>query len=109
MNRPLPDATQTSVISGVATTGLVLMVTVVRQRRLDLSDVGSFVTSFLSGSNIPAAAYLFFYVFRPDPLLAQTKLGGYEKYIAVAGLVLFLASVIAVWNLCENAFIKPQP
>jgi hypothetical protein len=88
---------------------LVVVITVIRQRRLDLSDVGSFVTTFLSGSNIPAAAYLFLYVFNPDPLLAQTKLAGYEKYIAVAGLVLFLASVIAVWNLCRNAFKKSPP
>jgi len=100
----LPDITQISVISGIACTGVVLTITVIRQKRLELSDLGSFIVTFFSGSNIPAAVFLFLYVFNPDPLLSQTKLKGYEKYISASGLVFFLATIITLWKLCKTAW-----
>jgi hypothetical protein len=73
--------------------------------------LGSFVGAFFSGSNLPPAAYLCGYVFINDPMLAQTKMAGYEKYIAVAGLVLFLASFVGVWKICKTAwdYTEPKP
>src|SRR2546421_531439 len=84
--------TKASIIIGLLATIGVLVITIARQRRFDMSDLGSFVGAFFSGSNIPAALYLFAYGLTTDPLLAQTRLRGYEKNIAMAGLVLFLAS-----------------
>jgi hypothetical protein len=100
----LPDVTQASVISGVASTLILAVITVMRQKRVDTIDIGSFMAAFFSGTNLPPALFLFLYVFAQDPLIEQSKLKGYEKYISAAGLVLFLASAIAIWKLCKTAW-----
>lgn len=100
----MPDITQASVILGVASTLVLVAVTIVRQKRIDTVDIGSFMAAFFSGTNLPPALFLFWYVFSQDPLVAQSKLKGYEKYISAAGLVLFLASAIAIWKLCKTAW-----
>ncbi len=102
------DVTQFSVAVGILCTVLVLIVTVARQKRLDLSDLGTFVGTFFSGLNIPPALFLCAYVFMTDPQLNNTLLREHKKYISVAGLVLLLASVIGVWTYFKTAWEKSQ-
>lgn len=101
---PHLDVTQTSIIVGIVSTVIVLLITIIRQHRFDIPDLGSFVGAYFSGSNIPPALFLCFYAFMSDTALNNTLLKGYEKYISVAGLVLFLASLIAVWKFCQAAW-----
>ena len=103
---PHPNVTQTSVIIGILCTVIVLVITITRQKRFDVSDLGSFVGAYFSGTNIPPALFLCFYVFMFDPALNTTLLKGYEKYISLAGLVLFLASLTGVWKFCKAAWQK---
>jgi len=105
---PHLDVTRTSVIVGIASTVIVLIITVVRQKRFDVSDLGSFVGAFFSGTNIPPALFLCVYVFISDPQLDATKLKGYEKYISLAGLVLLLAALTGVWKTCQAAWKKSE-
>lgn len=62
------------------------------------------MAAFFSGTNLPPALFLFWYVFAQNPLIEQSKLKGYEKYISAAGLLLFLASAVAIWKLCKTAW-----
>lgn len=101
---PTIDVTKASVVVGMACTVIVLVITVLRQQRFDISDLGNFVGAFFSGTNLPPAMFLCFYIFISDPALQTTKLKGYEKYISLAGLVLFLASLTAVWKFCKTAW-----
>lgn len=105
---PTIGVTQTSVALGIVCTVTVLVITVVRQRRLDLSDLGNFVGVFFSGINIPPALFLCGYVFMEDPQLNDTLLKGYERFISLGGLVLFLASFIGVWTFCKTAWKKAE-
>lgn len=98
------DITRTSVVTGLASTLLVLLITVYYQKRFDTSDIGSFIAAFFSGSNLPPAVFLAMYLFADDPNLSQTLLKGYEKYISGAGLALFLVSLVAIWKLCATAW-----
>ena len=82
------DVTKASVVVGIVCTLIVLVLTIIRQKRFDVSDLGSFVGAFFSGTNLPPAMFLCFYVFLTDPGLQNTRLKGYEKYISLAGLVL---------------------
>jgi hypothetical protein len=101
---PQLDVTQASVAVGILCTGIVLVITIARQKRLDLSDLGTFIGAFFSGLNIPPAIFLCLYVFMSDPELNNTLLREHKKYISVAGLVLFLASIIGVWTFCKTAW-----
>jgi len=91
-------------MTGVASTITVVVITVVRQRKFEIADVGTFMAAFFSGMNLPPAAFLFWYVFAQDPVVAQSSLSGYEKYISGSGLLLFIASTIAIWKLCQTAY-----
>jgi hypothetical protein len=102
------DVTKASVAIGIVCTAIVLLITIYRQRRFEVTDLGSFVGAFFSGMNIPPALFLCIYVFMTDPKLDETLLKGYEKYISVAGLVLFLASLIGVWKFCQTAWKKSE-
>jgi len=98
------DVTQASVISGVASTVLLVVVTVARQKRIETLDIGSFMAAFFSGTNLPPALFLVWYVFAQDPIVQMSKLKGYEKYISGGGVLLLLASIIAIWKLCKTAW-----
>ena len=102
------DVTQASVAVGIACTVIVLIVNIARQRRFDLTDLGTFVDAFFSGINIPPALFLCAHVFMTDPNLNNTLLKDHKKYISVAGLVLFLASLIGVWTFFKTAWKKPD-
>ncbi len=106
---PNIDVTKASVVAGVVCTAIILIITIFRQRRFDVSDLGNFVGAFFSGTNLPPALFLCFYVFLDDPTLSTTKLRGYEKYISLAGLVLFLASLTGVWKFCKTAWEQEMP
>lgn len=93
--------------SGFASTALLVTITVVRQRRFELADIGPFVAAFLAGSNLPAAVFLCSYAFWPDPASVATKLHGLEKFVSFAGLSLALVSVASLWGLCRKAHQAP--
>lgn len=108
----MTDLSKLSVLCGLLGAAFILLLTVVRQKRLDPSDFYSFVAAFFSASNIPPAAFFMWYAVNPDPILTQTRLTGQEKHIAMAGLVLLLASLIAIWKLCASAWTRtasPEP
>lgn len=102
------NVTKLSVMVGIVCTAIVLLITIVRQKRFDASDLGNFVGAFFSGTNLPPALFLCFYVFLTDPALDSTRLKGYEKWISLAGLVLFIASLIGVWKFCKTAWEKSE-
>lgn len=100
------DLTKTSVIFGFISFLLIFIVTLVRHRRFDAGDFGTFAVAFFAGSNIPAAVFLCYYVFDPDPPELHSKLHGYEKYIAFAGLSFLFVSVATIVSLCKKAHTK---
>jgi hypothetical protein len=100
----LIDLTKETTLSGFIATIILVGITVFRQRRFEASDLGSFGAAYFSGSNVPPAIYLFLYAFDPDPISAQTKLHGYEKYVAFAGLSLLILSLVTFWSLCRKAY-----
>lgn len=92
---------------GFALSLLVAALTIFRQRRFEVADIGAFAAAFLSGTNLPAAVYLCTYAFSPDPPSTHTKLQGLEKYISFAGLALLLVSLVSLWALCKKAYELP--
>ena len=100
----MPDLTRWIVIGGFLASISVCLVTIARQHRFDVSDIGGYVVAYFAGSNIPAAIYLCWYGFDPDPPTVLTKLRGYEKYVAFAGLCLLLVSLISLWGLGKKAY-----
>jgi hypothetical protein len=100
----MPDLTQSIIIGGFISAFVVSVVTISRQRRFEVRDLGSYVVAYIAGSNVPAAAFLCWYAFYPDPPSVATKLHGYEKYVALAGLCLLILSFISLWGLLRNAY-----
>jgi hypothetical protein len=98
------DLTQWIVSSGFLAAISISGVTVWRQRRLEIQDVGSSAVAYIAGSNIPAAAFLCWYGLYPDPPTVLTKLHGYEKYVAFAGFCLMLLSLVSLWGLVKKAY-----
>ena len=74
-----------------------------RKRRFEPRDFYSFIVAFMIGCNLPPSVFLFLYVFYPDAPSVQTKLKGHERYISLAGVVLFIASLMALWKLLKDA------
>jgi hypothetical protein len=97
-----------TVIFGIAGTVLVLLLTIARQKRLDPSDFYSFIAAFFASSNLPPAAYFVWYGFNPDPTFTQTNLQGQERYVSMAGVVLFLVSAIGIWKLLQSAWVVSE-
>jgi hypothetical protein len=87
----------------------IFFITIARQKRFEMSDVGSFAAAFLSGSNIVPAVYLCWYLFDPDPDTVTTKLHGYEKYVSFAGLSFLFLSLVSFWALCRKAYKVEAP
>jgi hypothetical protein len=92
------------VVLGLVVAALIVVVTIIRQKRFEATDLGSFVAAFLSATNVPPAIFLCFYGLSPDPDTVQTKLHGYEKFVSFAGLSLLLVSLIALWGLFSRAY-----
>ena len=89
---------------GFVTCLLIVSITIVRQRRFEPADVGSFAAAFLAGTNLPPAVFLCGYAIFPDPPSVATKLQGLERFVSFAGLSLLLVSLVSVWGLCRNAY-----
>jgi hypothetical protein len=100
------DLTKITVLSGLTSTLVILLLTAARQRSFEPKDFYPLVAAFLAGSNVPPSIFLCLYVFYPDPLEVATKLRGYEKYIFLAGLSLLLVSLMALWKLIKEAHKK---
>ena len=99
------DMTQTTALCGFVSSVIVAAVTVKRQRRFEPSDLGSFAAAYFAGSNLPAALWLCWYVFDPDPQSVATKLHGSEKYIAFAGICFLFVTAISIWGLLRRAYV----
>jgi hypothetical protein len=104
------NSTQWSVITGFGSAILVFATTLIRHKRLDRTDLGALGATFFAGYNIPAALFLCYYVFNPDPpdLLMKTKLFGYEKYLSFSGGALLFLSLVSIGNFLESAYKVPQ-
>ena len=98
------DLNRFGTVTGFLVTGLVLCLTIVRQRRFEPADIGAFAAAFLAGTNLPPALYLCGYAIFPDSVLVPTKLHGMEKYVSFAGLSLLLVTLVSIWALCRNAY-----
>jgi len=101
------DFNRLGTVSGFATCALIIIVTLIRQRRFELVDLGAFVASFLAGTNFPAAMFLCAYAISPDPPNVATKLHGIERFVSFAGVSLLLVSLLSTWGLCRNAYQVP--
>lgn len=100
------DLTQISVLSGLAATIILAVITIARQREFEPKQFFFYLAAYLSGSNIAPSVYLILYVFFPDPDTISTKLRGQEKHICFAGLALFILSLIVLWKLYKDAYIR---
>jgi hypothetical protein len=100
------DTNRLCVLFGFVSCISVVILTIIRQRRFEVADVGSFLAAFFGGANIPVALFLCAYAFYPDPAEVHTKLHGMEKYISFAGLALLLVSFTAIWSLCNRAYVN---
>ncbi|QEH42151.1 hypothetical protein [Chitinophaga sp. XS-30] len=100
------DLNKISAVSAFFFTLLFFLIIVFRQKRCDRSDLGSFATVFLAGSNIPAGIFLCWYVFDPDPaaIISQTRLAGFERYFSFAGSALLFLSIAGIWTSIKTAF-----
>lgn len=98
------DFNRFGTVTGFLVCGLVMIITIVRQRRFEAADLGAFAASFLAGTNLPAAIFLCGYAIFPDPSSVLTKLHGLERFVSFAGLSLLLVSLISIWALCRNAY-----
>jgi hypothetical protein len=94
--------------SGVLSFVAVVVITLARQRRIAATDVGAFLTAYMSGCNIPPAIFLCGYGFWPDPPTVATKLHGTEKYVSMAGLALLCLAVIGLGLLLKKAYDRPS-
>ena len=94
-------------VSGFVVAAVVILITLVRQRRFEMADLGPFFVSFLAGTNLPAAVFLCGYALAPDPATVQTKLHGMERFVSFAGLSLLLVSLVSIWALIRAAAKKP--
>src|SRR6202023_1817852 len=100
----MPDLTQCIVIAGFVGAVAICGVTIWRQHRFSVTDLGTYAVAYFAGSNVPAALYLCWYVFDPDPASVPTKLHGYERYVAFAGFCLLILSFVSLWGLLRNAY-----
>jgi hypothetical protein len=98
------DLNRLITVSGFIVAGIVVILTIARQRRFETSDIGTFAASYLAGANIPAAFFLCEYAIFPDPNSVPTKLHGMEKFVGLAGLALLLVTLVTIWALCKNAY-----
>jgi hypothetical protein len=94
-----------NILCGLFSFILVLALTVVRQRRFDSRDIGSFAAAFIAGSSIPSAFVVCVYGLWPDPPGVQTKLHGYERFIFFAGLVALVLIFQTIWTLGRKAYV----
>jgi len=98
--------TQFIVIGGFVAAIVISSITVWRQRRFEISDIGAAAVGYIAGSNVPAGLYLCWYGLEPDPPTVLTKLHGYEKYVAFAGFCLLLITGVSLWGLVKKAYEK---
>jgi drug/metabolite transporter (DMT)-like permease len=97
---------QVTTSCGLVAAVAVAATTILRQRRLETADIGSFVAAFMGGCNLPASVFLCCYGFSPDPPEVATKLHGYEKYVALAGVCLLFLALVGIWTLLRKAYAK---
>jgi len=103
------DLNKLGIIFGFVSSALILLVTVWRQRRFEMTDIGAIAVSYFPGSNLPPAVLLCSYGIYPDPQDVMTKLHGLEKYVTFSGWCLFLISLVAIWGALLRAYTTPTP
>lgn len=104
------DVSKASILTGTVLTIAIILVTVKFQKRFDGTDLATFLGVFFSGSNLPPAIFLFLYAFMDDSAALQTSvLKGYEKYISMAGIALFLISILGIWKFFKTATQPIEP
>jgi hypothetical protein len=106
----MPDFSEFTTGTGVACAVALSLITVIRQRRFDYSDIGSVMAVFLSGCNILPSLYICYFGLAShlNSTLPPT-LKGYEKYLALAGLCSFAVSVVSIRTLFKKASTVVSP
>jgi len=104
------DFNRLGTVVGFIVCVVVVMITIIRQRRFELTDLGPYAASFLAGTNLPAALFLCTYALYPDSATVATKLHGMERFVSFAGLSLLLVTLLSIYGLCRNAYQQaPAP
>ncbi len=93
---------------GLANALCLFVVSSVRQRRLDYADVAPAGVVFLSSLNLWPPCVLFW--FAANEAARSTlppALAGYEKFLGLAAICSFLASVVSIASLYRQAWTRP--
>jgi hypothetical protein len=96
------------IIAGGIGTLVILLATLIRKKRLDQKDFYSFIAAFFSASTIPPSIFLVWYVLNPEEDFLKTTLKSQDQYVAMAGITLLLASLIALWKSFTTAWEKEE-
>lgn len=94
---------QMSAICGLAGGMLVLMTTLIRQRRFDLQVAGSVLAGFLAASALPTAVLMGWYGVASSPQAVLTEFEVPQRFIVVGGLSIALVSLVGLSALVRNA------
>jgi hypothetical protein len=86
-----------------------LVITLIRQRRFELPELGVLLAGFLGALPLPAGIVLYLYGFFPDPPHVQTKLQGLHLSVAAAGVLMFLVGLMTIWRLAGVAYRRGKP
>ena len=94
---------QLSSLCGIASATLVLMITLVRQRRFGLDDIGLVLAAFMAAAVLPGAVALCWYgLFANFPSVPNT-FDGQHRYLMAGGLVVVLIGATGLWKLISHA------
>ena len=85
---------QWSISCGLLAVFSFVLFRLIRERTFAGADIAPLMGVFLAGCNIPAAMYLIYYGFDPQP----NKLDNYEKFISMAGLSLLATACITIYS-----------
>ena len=98
------NLTQQIILAGLAGAILALVLTVIRHKRFESSDIAVCLGAFIAGANFPPSVFLCVYAIYPDAEIAKTRLGGYEWYLFFAGLAAFLFALDALITSIKKAY-----
>ena len=92
---------------GLANALCLFVTSSVRQRRLDYADVAPAGVAFLSSLNLWPPCVLFWFAANEQARATlPPTLAGYEKFLGLAAICSFLASVVSIASLYRKAWTR---
>jgi hypothetical protein len=85
---------QFSILCGLISVFSFVIFRLKRDKNFGGADLSPLMSVFLAGCNIPAAIFLIYYGFDPQP----DKLATYEKFVSMAGLSLLATACITIYS-----------